>query len=321
MLSKFKMLQRDSIAFFRDLQLAPDGNIYLRGYIYDTTETSQLIRDKLFVIKQGNDSIIETPIYFAHPNLISSLGLPSFPDAIFTNHHKASLRIPTCIAGVFDSIPFYDSLLTTTRDYIWDFGDPASGLNNTYNGQFPIHSFSAPGTYTVTLTLPSDCNPITITQQVIANPTTAITPIITLNSFSLVSTSAIQYQWYLNNNPIAGATNQTFTPISNGNYTVTITDSNSCTQTSAIYSLTTIGLQNINPHNFSIYPNPATNSIYINNPNQKQTSITITDLLGNTIIQANLIKTNESIDISKLSNGIYIITIDNSFNQKLVVSK
>lgn len=322
MQSKFTMFQRDSIAFFENFQLAPDGNIYLRGSILDTTELPQWTRDKLFVIKQGNDSVIETSIYFAHPNLLSSWGLPSFPDAIFTNHHKASLRIPTCLASVFDSIPFYDSLLTTTRDYIWDFGDPASGINNTFNGQFPIHSFSSPGVYTVTLTLPSDCNPITITQQVIANPTSANTPTITFNNIYLESSIAFQYQWFLNNNLIVGATNQTFIPISNGDYTVTITDSNNCSQTSAIFNLTNVSiLTNNNPYNFSFNPNPAWDQIVINNPNLRQTKITISDLIGNLIIQTNLNKTQENIDISQLSNGIYLINIDNHFNQKLVVNK
>lgn len=35
----------------------------------------------------------------------------------------------------------------------WDFGDPASGVNNTSVLQNPKHIFSAPGTYTVTLTV------------------------------------------------------------------------------------------------------------------------------------------------------------------------
>jgi len=39
----------------------------------------------------------------------------------------------------------------TITSWLWDFGDPASGINNTSNLQNPSHSFSAPGTYTVKL--------------------------------------------------------------------------------------------------------------------------------------------------------------------------
>jgi gliding motility-associated-like protein len=41
------------------------------------------------------------------------------------------------------------SLLNLTFD--WNFGDPASGLNNTSTQEFPPHTYSAPGNYTLTL--------------------------------------------------------------------------------------------------------------------------------------------------------------------------
>jgi hypothetical protein len=82
-----------------------------------------------------------------------------------------------------------------------------------------------------------------------------------------------------------------------------------------------VGLRtNNNPLNFSIYPNPANQVIQINNPTQKQTTFTITDLVGNVIIRTNINKVTESINIASLSNGIYLITIDDIFNQKLVVN-
>jgi PKD repeat protein len=38
-------------------------------------------------------------------------------------------------------------------NYAWNFGDPASGINDTSNLQNPVHNYSAAGTYTVTLTI------------------------------------------------------------------------------------------------------------------------------------------------------------------------
>mgnify|MGYP003837184291 FL=1 len=43
--------------------------------------------------------------------------------------------------------------------YSWNFGDPASGVNNTSTVTNPTHTFSAPGTYTVTLQVSGPCNP------------------------------------------------------------------------------------------------------------------------------------------------------------------
>ena len=36
--------------------------------------------------------------------------------------------------------------------YLWNFGDPASGVDNTASIQNPIHQYYAEGTYTITLT-------------------------------------------------------------------------------------------------------------------------------------------------------------------------
>ncbi|RYE20708.1 MAG: PKD domain-containing protein, partial [Sphingobacteriales bacterium] len=64
--------------------------------------------------------------------------------------------------------------------YLWNFGDPASGANNTSTEQNPCHVFSAPGTYTVTLTSSNPCGPSVATQVVcIAAP---IAPAFTVNN-------------------------------------------------------------------------------------------------------------------------------------------
>jgi gliding motility-associated-like protein len=44
---------------------------------------------------------------------------------------------------------------STVAQWLWNFGDPASGANNTSTLQNPTHNFTAPGTYTVTLNVTS----------------------------------------------------------------------------------------------------------------------------------------------------------------------
>ncbi len=51
-------------------------------------------------------------------------------------------------------VPFSDNSTNGATSWTWDFGDPASGANNTSTLQNPTHTYSSttPGSYTVTLT-------------------------------------------------------------------------------------------------------------------------------------------------------------------------
>ena len=69
---------------------------------------------------------------------------------------------PTCVANFYffpDSanLPtmyyFGDLSLGNINSWAWNFGDPASGANNTSSFQSASHNFSGPGTYTVCLTV------------------------------------------------------------------------------------------------------------------------------------------------------------------------
>lgn len=55
-------------------------------------------------------------------------------------------------------ISFFDTLTSNTGDtvkWLWKFGNPASGLNDTSTLHNPTHVFTGPGTYTVCLTVSS----------------------------------------------------------------------------------------------------------------------------------------------------------------------
>jgi gliding motility-associated-like protein len=57
------------------------------------------------------------------------------------------------------------------NSWIWDFGDPASGINNTSNSATPSHIFSAAGVYQVKLTVGTDktCSSTPIIRSVTVN--------------------------------------------------------------------------------------------------------------------------------------------------------
>jgi hypothetical protein len=92
-----------------------------------------------------------------------------FPDCIFARKHQGVLRTRKCSYGLENETIILDTMLNVVHEFLWDFGDPASGVNNTSTERNPYHEFSAPGTYTISLTLHNACNQFTVTQQFIYN--------------------------------------------------------------------------------------------------------------------------------------------------------
>lgn len=123
----------------------------------------------------------------------------------------------------------------------WDFGDPASGANNTSTLVNPTHIFSAPGTYTITLNATGPANaPSTYTQTIhILGLTTSVT---TGNncfgdnngsaSVSVIPVAAAPFFYSWNTTPIQNT--QIATGLTGGTYTVTVNALNSCTSTATV---------------------------------------------------------------------------------------
>ena len=73
-------------------------------------------------------------------------------------------------ASIQPDPPFINPVITS---WFWDFGDPASGVNNTSTLQNPTHTFTGPGTsYTVKLVVDGTCGPDStiITVNLLAPP-------------------------------------------------------------------------------------------------------------------------------------------------------
>jgi len=95
-----------------------------------------------------------------------------------------------------------------------------------------------------------------------------------------------------------------------------------CESVEAVLEACVVGIAETNiESDFSIYPNPAKNKLFISaNNGQLLREINIYNQLGQSVIQNNRI--NGSIDISKLKQGIYIVELitDNSkYRKKLLV--
>jgi uncharacterized delta-60 repeat protein len=145
------------------------------------------------------------------------------------------------------------------------------------------------------------------------------------NSVLTATQNGATYQWIdcdNGNAPISGATSQSFIPTSNGNYAVIVTEGN-CEETSACQAITTLLIHDADQKSLTLYPNPATNVIYIAN-GLIGSSLVVTDLSGRIVYNATLSSDLEMISTENWSNGLYLIQteLNGVSNQtKVVVSK
>ncbi len=142
-----------------------------------------------------------------------------------------------CTGSNMFSFEFVTTLCPDT--YSWDFGDPASATNNTSTLSRPVHVFSQPGTYTVTVTVTSTgSQPFTATQaiSVLDLKTVVLAPAGCNNepdgsAQAIVSgtNDLVNYRW--NTEPIQY--NNIATGLSPGTYQVTVSAANTCPVTGA----------------------------------------------------------------------------------------
>lgn len=118
------------------------------------------------------------------------------------------------------------------------------------------------------------------------------------------------YQWFNcdTNVPIAGETNQTYTPTVNGNYAVEMTNG-TCTERSACVNFSTLSLENFTANEVKVYPSPVTSILKIDNFTQTEVQVTIYDISGKLV--ATKTSQNEHIDfkIEKNAAGVYFVKV------------
>ncbi|WP_139171745.1 PKD domain-containing protein [Flavobacterium noncentrifugens] len=182
------------------------------------------------------------------------------PKASFTNPPNACISDNVCFTNTTIG-GNSGSTCSTLATYVWNFGDPASPTNIiNQTSATPIaacHTFSGPGIYMVSLTTNNPCGPDTFTNTICIegpatpsftlNSTNGCTPqTITANNTTTVANACTPatYQWtvtYASANCGSGATppfyavgstatstNPTFNFTTPGNYTISLTATNSC---------------------------------------------------------------------------------------------
>lgn len=118
------------------------------------------------------------------------------------------------------------------------------------------------------------------------------------------------YQWYNcdSNSAIVGATNQTYTPISSGNYAVEVSNG-SCLELSLCINFSVLSTEEFTDEDISIYPNPVSSVLKIDNFTATELIITMNDILGKTINTFKSQSEHFEIDFKNNASGVYFVNL------------
>lgn len=186
----------------------------------------------------------------------------------------------------------------------WAVSAPYSITSGQSTNAITTSGASANGT--ITLLASNNCGQtIPLTYQVAVIDTPHPTVIQSHDSLRS-SVPGTSYQWYLNGQAISSANSQSYVPVADGNYTVVVTNANGCEGSAPTYNYIGVWIGDIASQQISVYPNPATNLIYIRADHFIR-AVQVTDGLGKVMISES--KVTDGLDISNIAVGIYFMQV------------
>lgn len=244
---------------------------------------------------QGCERVVSTQI-----NVVTG-GTPNFgfPGQICTNN----------------PVNFTDQSVTAVSTIArreWDYD--GNGTTDAVTNQ-PVHTYTAAGTYQVRLTivLANGC------RHTVSRPVTVLqgpNPAISQNGFTLQSTPASAYQWFVNDQPIIGSFGQNHIATIPGIYYVVATSPNGCQNRSNSIDLRTVGVENdMLSQAISLYPNPVQEllRLHLRHAETGTVELLLYDALGRLLQQRQVEKTQEEWQTEWRTDdwpsGIYTIEI------------
>jgi hypothetical protein len=193
--------------------------------------------------------------------------------------------------------------------------DPADNLLLT--GTFRLTMDMDPDTSTVSIASASsygDAYVIRLDHCDIAATTTTVGATITATEAGLA------YQWFdcLTSAPVAGATDQSFSPVTNGSYAVEVT-ANGCTVMSDCIDILTVGVGAGLLEAVRVAPNPG-NGLFSVHGLRATDRAEVLDMLGRTITDVTTLNgTAAQCDLRHAPKGVYLLRVTHNGQQTTVI--
>jgi hypothetical protein len=255
-----------------------------------------------FNAANGCDSIVVTNLTIHLANAISQAFsiCPGETVTVGSNIYSTS----GTYTDIFTDLNDCDSTVTTTITLL-----PVSQSSISQSICFgeSFEGYSASGTYTDIFEASNGCDStrtLTLTVNDLPEPT------ITQNGPVLTTQDFANYQWLLDGNAVQGADAQSHTAITNGDYTVLVTDANGCTAESDMFQMLQVSISDnaTAMHALNVFPNPSSGQFTIALQTDRITRLTIMDIQGKQVHDVTLNTSLAQVNIT-LPEGIYMLQV------------
>ena len=258
------------------------------------------------------DTVILNNFLSSNNLLIAIENVGRFGQQVFVDNVNLQLN-PTAKFTVSDtafcagkSISFTDQSTGLVNSWIWSF---SGGTPPSSNQQNNTVTYNTAGLYDVSVTVGNGSGSQVKTRtgyiHVFANPVPVITAVGAVLTCSVNNAS---YQWFFNNSLLSGATQQSYTALYNGNYTVLVVDSKGCTGSSATFPVSGI----IITYEVLAYPVPSSGKVIVISKYIKGAArLELYSTDGALVLDKQIsdLSVKNEIDIRNLSRGLYELKV------------
>jgi hypothetical protein len=178
-------------------------------------------------------------------------------------------------------------------------------------------TYTEEGFYYDTIANAIGCDSLVTTLLIVTPVDTGVT-----EGFATLTANATtaSYQWFdcESGQIITGETNRDFSPKTNGNYGVIVTE-NGCSDTSACYSITNVGVNTkINNSKVVVYPNPVKEQLNIQITGELPQQLRLINALGIEVLSWVPTETEQKLNVENLAAGFYFLQVQHKTESELM---
>ena len=221
--------------------------------------------------------------------------------------------------------------LSTQNPTGWSWSFPG-GTPATSNQENPVVVYETEGVYDVTLVATNSAGSNEMLKEDYMDISfTPEQPEITEEDFVLVSSATDGNQWYMDGEIIDGATEQTYAPVENGTYSLTVTQGTCVSEFATDYVVMWVSIaEQYAKQVVKVYPTPNQGrfTLEINTSIPEVLSMKVYDATNSIVYQEDKIQVNgpfkNQVELGDLPNGVYFMVLEGTtsqYFQKVVIQK